>query len=312
LAASLSQASIVISDGPATDSLAAVTSSAGDGFVVISAAGPKPFGASLIWALRSNLSRLTLMVDAGADPGVHARRAEALADPPSVLAVDGIDLEPVEPSSLMPTQPMPDGIEEGVRAMSDAGLDVVGIDGVAIGEYLGLEVARVCLVDGVCEVHVGIGAFDREANLVLHPGRSTDQSLRSTIQEVARQRQAGSLNHPLATIDRERWILKMLIDNPSLVGLSELQRLPVVRSRRGLKEALPAAAMSSTDDSRVMVVAGSGVDPAMLGDFADMIECHNPERVVFVPTTSLAPVVADVIHLMRVSTTVCELTPPWI
>jgi len=249
LAAHLAGSQIEFSDALSTETVAAVTSSAGDGFVLLSAGGAKGFGSALIWAVRAEVTSLTLIVDPAANPGIQARRALALADPPRVFAVDRADLEPVVSSGPPPRESLPNGVESGVRAMLDAGLDVVNIGGVAVGEYLGLEVARVVPVDGTCEVQVGVGAFDREANRVLHPNRKAADSLRDTIEEVARYRCSGSVNHPLSTLDRERWLLKQVIDEPSLVGLRRLERLPEVRERSGLRESIPAAALGESDGS---------------------------------------------------------------
>ncbi len=311
LAALLVGSQTELADDLSTNTIAAVTGPAGDGFVLLAEDGAKAFGSSLIWAHRTGVAGLTLMVDPAADPGVQARRAKALADPPRVLAVDGANLDPVGSPGPPQRDALPDEIDTGVEAMLDAGLDVVDIGGVAIGEYLGLEVARAVVVDGVCEVHVGIGAFDREANRVLHPGRNAADSLRVTIDEVARYRRPGSVNHPLSTLDRERWLLKLVVDEPSLVGLSKLERVPAVRARSGLRESMPVAALGESDGTSVMVAVGSGTDPAMLADLADMIECHRPDRLVFVPIASLVPILADVLNSLRVPATVVEVARPW-
>jgi len=311
LAALLVDSPTEFADDLSTDTIAAVTSSAGDGYVLLAADGAKAFGSSLIWALRAEPASLTLIVDPAADPGIQARRALALADPPRVLAVDGADLESVVSPGPPRRDALPDEVEAGVRAMLDAGLDVVNIGGVAVGEYLGLEVARAVLVDGTCEIQVGIGAFDREANRVLHPSRKAADALRVTIGEVARCRYSGSVNHPLSTLDRERWLLKLVVDEPSLVGLERLERLPVSRERSGLRESMPVAALGGSDGSVVMVAVGSGTAPAMLADLADMIECHRPDRLVFVPTASLVPILSDALDLLRVSTVVMDVARPW-
>jgi len=60
-----------------------------------------------------------------------------------------------------------------------------------------------------------------------------------------------------------------------------------------------------------MVVAGPGTDPAMLADLADMIECHRPDKVTFVSTASLVPILVRALDSLRVPVTLVEVVRPW-
>lgn len=292
----------------AVDEMVALHDGQGCGFALVVAAGPKAFGSVMIWAARFEVTDLTLMVDAGAGPGDHARRATAFGLPPTVMAVDGTRLVDAEPalSRATVTDP-PAGVDAGTEALRSAGLDVVVDDGVVVGEYLGLEVARVVPSADGGEVRVGVGAVDQEANRALHAGSDQRELLVRVVADVAAHRRPGVPFHPLNRMARERWLMRSLIDDRSLVGVRSLVGLPATEPRRGLRTASPVGALADTPEGRVLVVATAETDVSLIGVAADLVVREEPVKVVVVSARPLLSQLSRVIDWMRVPVLLSEV-----
>jgi len=296
----------------AVEEMVGVHDGRGRGCALILAAGPKAFGAVMVWAARFEISDLTLLVDPDAGPGDHARRAAAFAAPPAVMAVAGTSLTDVGPApSRVVASELPSGVDVGVGVLRRAGLDVVVDDGVVIGEYLGLEVARVAPTDDGGDVQVGVGAVDREANRVLHGAATPEDVLGRVVAEVASHRRPGAEFHPIGQMARERWVLRSLIENPALVGLGSLTELAATEPRRGLRASAPAAALADDAEGAVLVISTAGADVSLIGVAADLVVRERPARVVVVAVPPLMPQLSSVLDRLRVSVSLGHGSVPW-
>ncbi len=291
LAASLDES--WVADAPGfhtafTEEIAALHDGLGRGIVLVLRAGPKAFGSAMVWAAKFEVADLTLMVDTEAGPGDHARRAAAFARPPVVMAVDGAQLVDVAPAPSRPNATVPPpGVDAGMAVLKAAGLDVIVDDGVVVGEYLGLEVARIVPSADGGEVRAGVGAVDQEANRALHGGSDQRELLARVLTEVAAHRRLGAVRHPLNCMARERWLMRTLINDPSLVALGSLVGLPATEPRRGLRVDGPVGATAETPDGMVLVVATTGTDLSLVGVVADLVVREAPNRLLVVSSSSL-------------------------
>lgn len=295
----------------ATDFMVALTHPHAGGFALLMGDGAKSFGSAVLWAAGSGVVDLTLMADPTSEPGDQARRALSLDPRPTVWAVDGASLRSVEPSRNRSIPAPVDGVSSGVQLMNEAGLEVSFVEGIAVGEYLGLEVARAVLHDGECVVEVGVGSLDREANRVLHPDETEADLLSSTVEEVAKHRRPGVVGHPLATLARERWMLKSILADSSLLEVDNLREVPSPRQSRGLRDPMVAGAIGEVDGRVYLVVVGTGSDPAELGDMADMIEREAPDELVVVPMSGMVPSMERALARFRVPASCRRVPAPW-
>ena len=295
----------------ATQDIVAIRADGSHAIVLLTTPGPKTFGSALLWAARTDISQMSFMVDASAEPGVVHRMANSLNMPTTVLAVDGKSLSPVESSPYQDPIGAPDGVGGGVAILAAAGLDVRTDHGEILGEYRGLEVARVVPSPEGGDVRVGVGAVDREANRVLHGESSTTELLHRVIAQVATHRRAGAERHPLGTLARERWLMRSLIDDPSQLGLPELHELPSVAARHGLRTDSPVAASCHTEDRSVLVVASTGVDVSLLGVVADLVAREEPQRVMVSAVPPAIEAIRAALSLIRVPVEHPEIVAPW-
>lgn len=296
----------------AVDEMVGIHNGSGRGYALILAAGPKAFGMAMVWAARFEISDLTLMVDPDAGPGDHARRAAAFAVPPTVMVVDGARLIDADPApSRVFTVNAPDGVDTGVALLRSAGLDVVIDDGAVIGEYLGLEVARVISTDDGGDVQVGVGAIDREANRMLHGDATPEDVLRRVVSEVASHRRAGAEFHPLSRMARERWLMRTLIDDPALIDVAPLVELAATEPRRGLRNSAPVGALAEGPNGPVLVMATAGADVSVVGVAADLVIRETPARLIVVAESPLIPQLIEALDRLKVPVAVAEGPAPW-
>ncbi len=285
----------------------------GRGFALLLAAGSKAFGSVMVWAARFEIFDLTLMVDPDAGPGDHARRATALSVSPLVMAVDGTGLIGVDPApSRAIVGEAPRGVDAGSEILRAAGLDVVIDDGEVIGEYLGLEVARVLPSDDGGDVQVGVGAVDREANRVLYGDATPADVLSRVVSEVAVHRRPGVEFHPLGRMARERWLMCSLVDDPMCLGLGPLARLPATEPRRGLRSDVSVGALAQTPDGPVLVVTTAGGDVGLIGAAADLVDREKPVAMVAVSIPSALKPIRRVLDLFDVPVDYPDVKAPWL
>ena len=126
--------------------------------------------------------------------------------------------------------------------------------------------ARVVSNDGP-RLEVGVGQADRELQQYIHGSSSDEENLRRCVAAVSRDRRPGSGSHPLSRLVRQRWLRSVLLDNPSLIGVSDLDPVVPLRPSATVLRVEPAAAFSPT--GRAVVVTSVGVDPDLLPEAVD-------------------------------------------
>lgn len=218
-------------------------------------------GAALAWMLRSGAERLSVLAEE--DTGILARRAAAFGRAVDVWHVDGRLLVPAVPASLEPPPAIPAAHESFRGLIAEAGAEPQSEHGVLFGDVFGLEVCRV--VDdrylGTTRLEVGVGAHDREAFQMLHGDVPTVESLRRIVETVRRHRRVDAPPHPLNRLAAERFVRWRVMEDPAVVGASELSPAEPPVPRPNLKDAVPCVAAGRAVDGRlVVVVCSSGVD----------------------------------------------------
>ncbi len=266
-------------------------------------------GPAVRWARSNGAAELTLIAEADVAPDL-ARRASLLDAEISVWSATGPEVVPAVavPVGLPPELPA-DELRFGA-VISEAGARPLDDHGMLVAEVAGLEVARVideetALADGLRagdhpgpRLVVGVGQADRELQQYLHGHLDDDTNLRRAIAAVVRHRRPGSAAHPLTRVARQRWLRSILLDDPSLIGLADLEPVTPLRPRTTVLGDEPTAAAGSG----AVVVCSVGVDLDLLPEAVDYRQRVDPgaELVVVVPerdrrlaTSSMAELVPN-------------------
>ncbi|MEX0767774.1 MAG: hypothetical protein WD029_04805 [Microthrixaceae bacterium] len=283
-------AAVGSSEGPALDDVITAGSLYallvdGHGFVLLSEASTRALSAALIWAAQQPAQKLTVFTDDRA--GELARFASYFQ-----LAEQSIELRWIQGSEsrTVPAQSVPEAAAMPQRQalleqqLLDEGLEVVHEHGVTRGELLGLEVARLVVwpseFGGDDELHleVGVGRFDRDAHAAVRPDQSAVEDLSHTVSIIRDHRFPAAPSHAVQRLSRERWLRATLIEQPALVGATELTALGMTSEATGLRDPFPAAALgTAVDGSPLLVVCSCGVDLALVPLAADLREQVNSD-----------------------------------
>lgn len=265
------------------------------GWVLLAGDAAPRLGAALAWARRAGVDDVQVVVDGTVAAGLVARRALLLSPAPTVWRIDGAVLAPAEPAPAPVPLPAPDAPE--LRALlAAAGLTVVDEDGMALGELLGLEVARIVHGTEGPELEVGVGRADRELTAMAHAELADDQRVARVVDIVARERRPGAPPHPVNQLVPERWLRAALVADPGLVGASALRPVPSVVPRTNLKQTAVASAVGTDLDGRSLVVTCStGVDLDLVPAAADDRAAHAPgaRLVLVVPGRDALPLTRE-------------------
>lgn len=221
----------------------------------------RALGAALAWGYRAGIRELHVIVDDAEAAGHLARRARGFTNAPSVWRLEGTALAAAEPAPLPPVIPAMDGLQGFVSLFNDAGAEAVIEHGILRAEVLGLEVARVVDEAGVPFLEVGVGRHDREAHRELEADSAPRAALERVVASVRAHRTIGALPHPANTLSRERWLRRVVIADPGLVGAASLEAVESPVARADLRVAAPAPAAGVGDDGTpVLVVCSTGID----------------------------------------------------
>ena len=262
----------------------AVARSGDVGWVLAEERPERALGGALAWARSASVAQLNVLAEHEA-AGVLARRASAFALPPAVWRVEGRDTQPAvaEPPAREPA--LPPGAEAFVPVLVGAGAEPVVEAGVLRGEVLGLEVARVVVDGDGARLEVGVGAFDREAQRLVHGDRPPDEALARAVAAVRAVRRPEAPEHQVNRLAAERWMRSILVRRPELVGARELEPVASPVRRTDLRQAAPAPAAGVDVEGRpLLVVCSSGIDVDLVPAAADarLADRRSPRLVLVV------------------------------
>lgn len=274
-------------------------------------------GRALVWAQRHDVEDLNIIVDDCG--GEVARRAAQFSCPPQVFRADGGSLIGAVPTSpVIHPQPPVEALDL-VPLLADAGVEIVIEHGVVRGEILGLEVARIVADDtSGPRIEVGVGRHDREAFAMVHGDVPAPQALAAVVESVRRHRRAGRERdlpeHPLGRMAPERWLRKIVMDQPERVGAERLDPLEPVIERKRVDEVQPALLIGISHSGNPMVVACStGIDLDLVPTAADARAAYSNEAdlVIMVPECDAHPVVHALAARLRLPATVVTVPAAW-
>ncbi|MDA3040903.1 MAG: hypothetical protein O3C27_15510 [Actinomycetota bacterium] len=271
-------------------------------------------GPALRWAARESVDQLVILTDA-VSAGVLARRVGLLAvGSVEVRSIVGTLTAPAAPSERLIPPDLGADIWALAGLINESGARPVNDHGRLVAEWAGLEVARVSRDEqGRPLIEVGVGQADRELHQLVHSGLSPDAALRRAVAAVAVHRRAGARPHPLNRLARERWLRSALLDQPALLGLTELYAEPPLEPRSTVLGHRPVAAKGRTaDGSVVVVVCSSGVDLDLAPQAADYRDRVDPAArlLVVVPHADHYPITEELVGLIP-DTELRSMAPPW-
>ncbi len=283
------------------------------GWVLLAGEAAGALGAALAWARRTGATDLHVVVDDPALVGRVARQAALLAPAPTVWAVDGADLVRAAPEPAPVPLPAPDA--PALRALLvAAGLTVVDEDGMALGELLGLEVARITHGAHGPELDVGVGRADRELTAMAHGDLPDADRVARVVDIVGRERRPGAPPHPLNQLVPERWLRASLVADPALVGAASLWPVPSAVPRTNLRDVGVASAVGTGLEGRPLAVTCSvGVDLDLVPAAVDDRAVHAPgaRLVLAVPARDALGLTADLAALTDPPAEVLPVDGDW-
>lgn len=247
---------------------------------LLEVAPERSFGQALVIAARHNATSLDLIVEE--NPGAVARRASLFDPSPVVWSIQGKSLTLAEPETPTPIEPA--DLEPHIRsllALDD--VDIIVEHGAIIGECLGLEVARVTGAGAEQRLDVGVGAYDQGAFAVINPGMTPVESLAEVVAQVLTHRRDSALTHPINRLVRERWVRSVLLADPTLIGLVQLEVVEPMQQRTGIKDIAAASALGKTATGELVLVACTvGIDLDAVPAAVDLAERHQAVRIMIV------------------------------
>ena len=252
---------------------------------------------------------LCLIFEDATSAGIAARQATGLNIKCKVMLLHDESLAQVQPSSFPKPFEATPASKEFLKICQSAGVSTIYENGTWRGEILGLEVVR---LEGE-NIQIGVGRFDREAGELLNYEKSRSDQLVAASNQVRSQRNAEAGSHPLATLARERWLRHSLLEEPSLVELTDLEPIDLVHERENLRDPFPAAAIGKDEDQRkVLVVCSVGIDIALVPLVAETSQVHLPDRIVLVlPPKDLLPVIHTISKFLKVPSSLIGVEGEW-
>ncbi len=243
----------------------------GTAVVLVEAATERSLGGVLAWALRYEAGQVHLLADTSEHiASVLFRRAQAFALPITVWRVVPPTLHEVEPAGFSPPPPLPAEALPLAAVLRAAGVEPVVEFGVLTGEVLGLQVARVTVGADGARLEVGVGSQDRAFHRDLEPDRDPEDVLAEVVALIRQFRTPEGSAHLANTLAGERWLRRVLVARPDLVGAGWLAPLPPTVPRGDLRTS--TAAMAAGVDSAgapIVVAASTGIDLDLVPEAAD-------------------------------------------
>lgn len=272
---------------------------------------PSPLAALVAWGARRDADAFHLVLDQVDDTLVA--RTQGLDPAPKVWRVTGTTLEPVVAVDPPDAPEPPAAAIAAGSQLADAGLDVIVEHGVVVGEFAGLEVARIAIdVDGVALVRVGVGLYDQEAHAVINADLATPDHLGQVIEQVRAQRTRAAGLHPLNRFSRERWLRSVVVADPSLVQCQSLSPLAPLEPRGGIHEPEPSSALGVSDQGRALVVCSAGIDLDLVPTAAGHVAQEHPDEVVLVlPARDHHAVIESSMQMLAAPARLVAIAEPW-
>ena len=219
-------------------------------WLLIDGNAARALGGVLAWGTKFELP-IHLVVEN--DSGLLARRAALFDVDITVWHADERVLLPALAEPHLPTtQAKPEHLAF-TELIQSSGADALVEHGIVVGEVRGLEMCRVVddVVSGVARLEVGMGVNDREAFAMVHGELPTEQALRNVIDAVAIHREPGANVHPFNQFGAERMHRWRALQDPTSIGFSRLDPVDPPVKRTNLKDAVPCAAIGSTDSGNL-------------------------------------------------------------
>lgn len=296
------------------DGATLVEPGAGRGWILLDDQAELRLGGALALAVRQRVDELHLLVDDPTAASVLARRASLVATPPTTWRVDGTDLVLAAPAPPA-VDPPPAPEAELYRPVLEAhGLAPVVEGGTLLGEYLGLEVARVVVDEAGARIEAGVGRFDREAGALMFAHLGEGDALARVVEFVSRYRVAGAGRHPLNQLVPERWLRAVLLAEPHLLGATELRPVGSARPRPNLHDTGVATAVGTDlDGAPLVVTCSTGVHLDLVPSAADDRLTHAPDArlVLAVPSRDAVPVTTELASRLASPATVVAIGDDW-
>jgi hypothetical protein len=269
------------------------------GWVLLDERQARGLGAALAWAVRAGVAHLHVLADEGT--GTLARRAAAFRLPIEVWHIAERVLLPAiaEPLPIPPAMPAE---HEQLRALIVSGGAQPTVEhGVLVGEVRGLEVCRVVTdtYTGVARLEVGIGQHDREAFRMLHGDVPTVEALAEVVAVVAPHRRHGADPHPLNRLGQERVLRARLIDDPALIGATQVELAPSPIARPNVKDPEPCVARAVIDGRSTTVVVSVGIDLDLVPFATDARLATGDPTTIVVPARDAVPVQVEIAALLN-------------
>ena len=211
-----------------------------DGRAYCQTSDERGLGPLVRWASSHEATAMTVVAEAEV-AGTIARRAELIDLDIEVWSAVGPNVEPAVATPLPDPPELPDSHRRYAGIIAEAGARVIDDHGMLVAEVAGLEVARVVEEDGP-QLSVGVGQADRELQDYIHGHMDDDANLRRAIAAVVEHRRPGAAVHPLTRVARQRWLRSVLLDDPSLIGLDNLEPVVPLRPRTTVLGDEPSAA----------------------------------------------------------------------
>lgn len=267
-------------------------------------------GTVLVWAQSRGATQTNLIVDTG-DTAL-AFTATGFGSPAPVIW-QAIERSLQRVDAQIPTIPAPPDCPQSTAMLSSLGLEIVADHGVWLGEFNGLELARVGLRDDVCELDIGVGAYDQFASAALNLDRDDKSALEVVLSMVKPHRIPGAVPHPMGRLVRSRWLRAQLITEPGLIGLTSLNPIPLLIARPGLVEAQPAAGVGvGADGEDVLLVCSTGIDLGVVETAAGLAALTEPQRIIVaMPKRDHHRRIAESLTLLSVSAELVAIDGAW-
>jgi hypothetical protein len=257
-------------------------------------------GSALALARAQEVAVLHVLVEDEVAAGILARRAELFTVPPSIWLIRGRSVEPAVATPHPAEAPPPPVLAAFAERLAAAGADPVYEHGVLRGEVHGLEVARVVTGgawgqehDAPPHLEVGVGRYDREAFIAMHPGVDPASALERVVADVRRHRRLDAEPHPLNRLAPERWLRARIVADPARVGVARLGPVAPPTPQADLRQSLVAPAVGVDADGRdVVVVCSTGVDLDLVPAAADVRLRERPDArlLLVLPARDALPV----------------------